>query len=123
MVNKVKVVNRDGLRMDDFVSRQKVLQCIKESRENIDWGQSEDGDAFLHYSAALYRTIASKECLSSADVEPVRHGRWIAEDNDGSWSSAVCSVCGRRVGLAHYETDFVKHFPYCHCGAKMGGVL
>ena len=50
---------------DDAVSRQTVLRCIKESREGIDWGQSEDEDAFLHYSAALYRTIASKECLPS----------------------------------------------------------
>lgn len=55
------------------------------------------------------------------NVEPVRHGRWIKEDNDGSWSSAVCSVCGRRVGLAHYETDFVRRFPYCHCKARMDG--
>ena len=58
----------DRKTIDDFVSRQTVLQCIKESREDIDWGQSEDGDA-------LYRTMASKECLPSADVEPVTHCR------------------------------------------------
>ena len=58
---------------DDVISRQAVLRCIKESRENIDWGQSKDGDAFLHYSAALYRTIASKECLPP--IEPKR-GKW-----------------------------------------------
>lgn len=71
--------------MDDLVSRQKVLRCIKESRENIDWGQSEDGDAFLHYSAALYRTIASKDCLPSeqqwilvSDRVPKKDGRYWA---------------------------------------------
>lgn len=57
--------------MDDYISRQTVLRCIKESRDDIDWGQSEDGDAFLHYSAALYRTVASKECVPDADVVPV----------------------------------------------------
>ncbi len=57
--------------MSNLVSRQAVLRCIKESRENIDWGQSEDGDAFLHYSAALYRTIASEECLPTIDAVPV----------------------------------------------------
>ena len=57
--------------MDDYISRQTVLRCIKESRDGIDWGQSEDGDAFLHYSAALYRTVASKECVHAADVVPV----------------------------------------------------
>ena len=57
--------------MNDYISRQTVLRCIKESRNGIDWGQSEDGDAFLHYSAALYRTVASKECVPAADVVPV----------------------------------------------------
>lgn len=57
--------------MTDYIARQTVLHCIKESREDIDWGQSEDGDAFLHYSAALYRTVASKEYVPAADVVPV----------------------------------------------------
>ena len=55
--------------MSDLISRQTVLRCIKESRDNIDWGQSEDGDAFLHYTGALYRTVASEECLPSAEPE------------------------------------------------------
>lgn len=54
---------------EDAISRQTVLQCIKESRDGIDWGQSEDEDAFLHYTAALYRTIASKECFPSVTPE------------------------------------------------------
>ena len=58
--------------MSDLISRQTVLRCIKESRDNIDWGQSEDGDAFLHYTGALYRTIASEECLPSAESEIIR---------------------------------------------------
>ena len=66
---------------EDAVSRQMVLQCIKESREGIDWGQSEDEDAFLHYSAALYRTIASKECLPS--VTPQQKNEDMGEVSDG----------------------------------------
>ena len=57
--------------MDDLISRAAVLRCIKESREGIDWGQSEDEDAFLHYTGALYRTIASKDCLHAVDAVPV----------------------------------------------------
>lgn len=56
---------------NDYIHRQTVLRCIKESRDGIDWGQSEDGDAFLHYSAALYRTVASKEYVPAADVVEV----------------------------------------------------
>lgn len=75
--------------MNDLISRQIVLRCIKESRDNIDWGQSEDGDAFLHYTGALYRTIASEECLPSAE----RTGHWIeCEDYDGD-VYYECSEC------------------------------
>lgn len=44
--------------MADLISKDKVLRCLKESSEHIDWGQSEDGDAFKHYVGANYRTIA-----------------------------------------------------------------
>ena len=73
------------------------------------------------------------DCLSSvmqhktADVELVRHGKWIEHhgqsylvlpmkyDKDGEpilqpYISYECSICGRR--------ESVKE-PYCHCGAKM----
>ena len=53
----------------DLISREKVLRCILESAEDIDWGQSEDGDAFKHYVGALYRTIAYKECFPSEEPE------------------------------------------------------
>ena len=65
--------------MAEYIRRDTVLRCIKESRDGINWGQSEDGDAFLHYSACLYRTIASAECIPAADVRPVvlcRNCKW-----------------------------------------------
>ncbi len=113
--------------MDDLVSRQKVLRCIKESRENIDWGQSEDGDAFLHYSTALYRTIASKECLPSAQPER-KKGRWEYETMrhliTGEMRTVrICSVCDG--GWFRYDmSDGVEDAEpnYCpNCGADMRG--
>jgi hypothetical protein len=92
--------------MNDYISRQTVLRCIKESRDDIDWGQSEDGDAFLHYSAVLYRTVASKECVPAADVVPVRLGEWL----DG-YKMQTCSLCKCRGK---------KSWTFCpHCGAMM----
>ncbi len=44
--------------MSDLISKDKVLRCLKESSEQIDWGQSRNGDAFKHYVGANYRTIA-----------------------------------------------------------------
>lgn len=61
----------------------------------------EDTETFLH-------------SLPAADVEPVRHGRWI-EDGD----FVVCPVCGRRWNVFDNDTDTFDRCP--HCGAKMDG--
>ena len=120
--------------MAEYISRQAVLRCIKESRDGIDWGQSEDGDAFLHYSASLYRTVASKECVPSADVVPVVHGEWIKQgkqmiinlENAREQYAALgyphrneyrlqCSVCGK---ITMVDGGIV--YEYCpHCGSDM----
>ena len=98
--------------MNDYISRQTVLRCIKESRNGIDWGQSEDGDAFLHYSAALYRTVASKECVPAADVAPVVHSTWI---ENGDPLMLTCGNCGYGV-MRYNNTRFCPN-----CCAKMDG--
>ena len=63
----------------------------------------------------------------TADVAPVRHGRWIPEirhtyvpvkyDERGEpvlheYTSYRCSLCGR---------EEAEMEPYCHCGALMDG--
>lgn len=58
--------------MSDLVERDVVLRCIKESAEDIDWGQSEDGDAFKHYVAAVYRTVAYPGCVPTAQPEIIK---------------------------------------------------
>ena len=105
--------------VDEYIKRKDVLECIKESRDGIDWGQSEDGDAFLHYSACLYRTIASNECFPSADAVEVRHGKWIPflpEYRD----MFRCSKCKVIVRLP-FKTDQMP-YEFCPgCGARMDG--
>lgn len=57
--------------------------------------------------------------LQSADVAPVRHGKWIEmradyEGGDGSLMSTYCSECGRDMGIGKAN--------YCpNCGAHMDG--
>ena len=115
--------------MSDFVDRVTVLRCIKESRENIDWGQSEDGDAFLHYSAALYRTIASPECLPSAQPEIVRCCECAFWDRDTlrhqfndfrDWNEAECKVLAERDGYNEIN-HYVEADDYCSRGEKKDG--
>lgn len=54
--------------------------------------------------------------LPSADVAPVRHGRWVerCEDQDGIYE--FCSECGIDTDITHYGESYA----YCpNCGAKM----
>lgn len=45
------------------------------------------------------------------EAEPVRHGRWLINKEDGWITIAPCSVCG---GVQDVD------FPYCpNCGAQM----
>lgn len=52
------------------------------------------------------------EDCPTADVQEVKHGRWIKWDDN----VVMCSECGKlekRLPALSY--------PYCHCGAKMDG--
>ena len=100
--------------MNDLISRKEVLRCISKSCDGIDWGQSEDGDAFLHYTGVLYRIIASARHVPTIDAVPVVHGRWIKKsDRTKHWH---CSNC------AFVEGIISRFYNYCpNCGAKMDG--
>lgn len=72
----------------------------------------------LYLSAArraLYRLI--KEA-PTVEVEPVKHGRWIATEKGVKVTAYKCSDCGRVV-WDDTGYDVSKDYPYCHCGAKM----
>ena len=55
----------------------------------------------------------------SADVEPVRHGRWL--DQQPRYRLYKCSVCNR-VCFAEMMGDETELYDYCpYCGARMDG--
>ena len=55
------------------------------------------------------------QTIPAADVEPVRHGRWINEN-----FYTHCSACGKMAIYDKYGQEFESD--YCpHCGAKMDG--
>lgn len=67
------------------------------------------------------------DCVFTADVEPVRRGKWNIRVSDERTLCLECSVCGRKVDnfnlhrlliFGEYGEAF-RRYPYCHCGAKM----
>ena len=62
---------------------------------------------------ALSTFLRVLDITPTADVAPVRHGRWVTTYRYGFpiWE---CSECGTQTGTAN--------FPYCYdCGARMDG--
>lgn len=52
----------------------------------------------------------------TVDAVPVRRGKWIPKNADGSWRVDTCSSCKRDT---HY-VRFAPRYDYCpNCGAKM----
>ena len=90
--------------MDEYIEKGAAITAI----------MSEPPDAhYPHWYADKIKSI------SAADVEPVRHGRWIEKQEKDTFAgylySYECSECGR--------VEQRKE-PYCpKCGAKMGDKL
>lgn len=56
---------------------------------------------------------------STADVQEVKHGRWIYCGHHEMMGHAFqCSVCERWM-FTNFPKHVIEEYPYCHCGAKM----
>ena len=73
-----------------------------------------------HFVLGIESVLEYAESLPSADVEEVRHGKWVPILAINGHTYYDCSVCGRQVDTIRKQNP-TKIFPYCHCGAKMGG--
>ena len=109
--------------MTEYISRDAVFQVVYGIARGI---ADRDIEAFKAKDMkAFYKAKGAKEILDSvdtdlcyipaADVQPVKHGRWIIAD-DVEHFIAVCSECGRTE-----DSIDIKDMPYCHCGARMDG--
>ena len=83
---------------DEYIKREDAIEAF-DPRQRRDW-----------YTPWIVETLKD---LPSADVAPIRHGRWINTDRYG-FSVMECSECGAQTGTLN--------FPYCfNCGARMDG--
>lgn len=87
--------------MSDYIKREDALKAV---------------DAFIGTDPIADRI----KLIPSADVVPVRHGRWIESTMD-----LICSSCETMFNdeLAYMCRDYTYGNPrYCpYCGAKMDG--
>lgn len=89
--------------MSDYISKQAAIDTCFNG-----WNNSADDCA---------KNIKS---IPAADVAPVVHARWLPIVSYNN--TYKCSECGRLlVDIADGLKMVAKHYPYCHCGAKMDG--
>ena len=68
-------------------------------------------DDYAYAAAKLLDTVPI------ADVQEVRHGKWLYEDSDIGWTDYKCSACGNIISTVAQDEDLYSYCPYC--GAKM----
>ena len=98
--------------MSDYIKREDAIDRVCE----LGTGMERRGKTLLTMVDVKYLFIGILETLPSADVAPVRHGRWTHErlpsTSGGSYAVVRCSACEYQYPMA--ETR------YCpNCGAKM----
>ena len=96
--------------MDDYISRQAAI----DGKISI---QRANGVEIYTDEAVPVEHLKN---VPAADVAPVVHGRWLPIVSYNN--TYKCSECGRLlVDITDGLKMVAKHYPYCHCGAKMDG--
>ena len=99
--------------MSDYISRQAAIDALPKPKI------CEYMDEFgAGRNSCAYDAEKAIEDVSSADVVPVVHGRWLPQKENHEFKEAwmKCSVCGYPVSRWTGNTNFCPN-----CGAKMDG--
>ena len=88
--------------MAEYVTKEQVIDWYRP------YGQTDEPIPFE-------TLVSDLRDMKTADVAPVRHGRWIWHSEERGY---LCSECGSGC-LLNYESDWHKSDWCPHCGAKM----
>ena len=95
--------------MANYIDRDLAIEMI-----------TKDAPDLVYYNKE--EAIDCLECVPPADVQEVRHGKWIyCGHHEFHGHVFECSVCGRYL-FTNSKEDVYWEYPYCHCGAKMESV-
>ena len=98
--------------MDEYIKKADVLEYLSARRNQVLKSPLSTLDAKFEVME-IFDFVDHR--VESADVAPVRHGRWIWHSEERGY---LCSECGSGC-LLNYESDWHKSDWCPHCGAKM----
>ena len=103
--------------MTDYIKREDAvirIAALMAAEAESDGCEDQPMDNYIEYASEDLADIPS------ADVAPVRHGRWEAFEDMMLDTCYRCSECGREFYLADCSTPQENEYNYCpNCGAKM----
>ena len=99
--------------MDEYISREEVLETI---RYRVCQGQGNKEHICKRGSCAycgIMEIMSDISSIEAADVEPVKHGKWISHGGN----SYECSNCHKMI----YNAKDMREHAFCGtCGSKNG---
>ena len=85
--------------------------------KKVDYIRRDEAINYAQWEGA-YKVVMQLEEMKAADVQPVKHGRWIPQGDD-MW---LCSNCKENIIFSMHESDRTEKQRYCcRCGARMDG--
>lgn len=108
--------------MHNYIDRDELLRVLQDGYNSCAIGIA-DGNKYLNsWTTGYENCIIFTKHMPPADVEEVRHGKWIYGGNNWKMEHVFeCSVCERWM-FTGFPKYVVEEYPYCHCGAKMESV-
>lgn len=101
------------MRLIDKDALLKGLGVTSERCEQCKWG-----DGYGYCTRNRDFTDACDAIYTAPTIEERKTGKWIEFPNHNAYK---CSECGRVIETTDGKRFVYKHFPFCHCGAKMEG--
>ena len=100
--------------MNEYIEKSAIVSKCEEMWNNAD----ETTQTGVDTINTLDRITDYIESLPTADVQPIRRGRWIPQGDD-MW---LCSNCKENIIFSMHESDRTEKQRYCcKCGARMDG--
>ncbi|MGN0509472.1 MAG: hypothetical protein ACI4GX_09550 [Ruminococcus sp.] len=105
--------------MAEYIERDEILQRL------IGIGGCDATDEWdKGYDGAIDAAISIVDCAPAADVQPVKHGRWITSEIAIDSGCTSCSCCHSEYYIGDLQAlegdnGFVMYCP--NCGARMDG--
>lgn len=105
--------------MAEYKDVELLKKQIADFKRAVNSVKPMNSDYLTGYISALSVVEGAIADQPTADVAPVRHGRWISLDD--YFEDAQCSECGDALVIGDCSfNDFCECYKYCpNCGGKM----